>query len=677
MKRFTSLILVLITIFLSFPMLATKTDAAFTGEDKVTIVLDPGHGGANVGTSARGVGEKTYTMKLATLIYNKLMANGSFNVYMTRNGDYDLELYQRAEVANSYNADLLISIHFDGNPVSSMNGVTTYTSVFDEYASVSLSQSIAQKIASATGLKNNGVKRRSDNQGYYWNSDKQWDCQDPSLGVLSDYYGIPTWAAKFGMKSIIVEHGFFSNAHDVNILFADGTLEKMAQAEADAIISYYTNHTHNYSTVISRDFPSNCVYTGKQSTRCLTCGHRKNITNLAPATDNHYWITKSSTPASCGTDGKVVRECRITQNLVDKGWTGEIHTQTTITPAPTDHTMALAKEVPATHTVDGYKTWKCKTCSYSFKDILKAEGHTYEFVGYTAPSCEKSGGNTYKCTVCSSSYTDKEPALGHSFSVIDKKEPTCIQKGSTLKRCSVCSHEETDYTDPLGHSLPEGGILEPTCTDDGYEKGNCIRCSEKIDNVLPKNGHTLTVTKEEIATCEKKGIKEFACSKCDYTEKEITEPAGHSFTEEIIEKATCEKAGKAILTCSVCSYTKEEKTEKTGHEKSKNATVKEEATLFKDGIAEYPCKNNCNKVFTESIPKTLTRKAEIIALAVSAIIISAAFALILILIIKKSKKDESMAIPVAEESPEKEDIEIKEEEAIKEESQADAEVKAE
>ena len=637
MKKITAILLILMTLISSVPALSLKTEAAFAGEDKVTVVLDPGHGGGNIGTAARGVGEKVYSLKLANIIYNKLMANGNFNVYMTRTGDYDLPFYKRCEIASSYNADIVISIHFDGNPVKTMNGVTTFTSVLDEYAAVPLAQSIAQNISAAVGLKNNGVKRRADDQGHYWNAEKQWDLQDSSLGTLSDYYSIPTWAANFGMKSIIVEHGFFSNENDVNIIFADGALEKMAEAEANAIISYYTNHTHNYSSAPVRDFPSSCVYTGKESIHCLTCGHRKNVANLAPAPDNHYWVTTSSTPAACGVDGKTVRECRITEKLVKKGWTGEHHKETVTVPAPMDHTMEMTEDVKPTHTVDGYQTFKCKTCTFSFKDIIKAEGHTYEFSGYIEPTCEKSGGNTYKCTGCDSGYTEKEEALGHDYEIVKRTEPTCTEKGRYDKVCRRCEKEATDYLDPLGHKLPEGAVTLPTCTNDGIKKGKCLTCSEDIDEILEKLGHSMEVTEETAATCTSAGKKSSLCKTCGYEEVTDTEPLNHSFEETVIKKATCEEDGKVSLCCTVCSYTEEKTVKATGHKKSEKATVIKKSTAFFKGEVSYSCENGCEKTFTETTAPTLSKTVRIAILSGAALISLAALAFVVIVIVKKRK----------------------------------------
>ncbi len=636
MKRIAAILLCALLIFLTFPLTAVNTSAAFSGTDKINIVLDPGHGGFNTGAATRGIAEKTYTFRLANLIKAELESNGSFNVYLSRTGDYDMELYERAEVANRVNADLLISLHFDGNPNPSVHGVTTYTSVFDAYAAVSLSSSIASEISAATGLTNNGVRRRPDNEGYYWNSTRQWDCQDPSLGVLSDYYGIPTWCAKFGIKSIIVEHGYFSNYNDSNILCAEGTLEKIAKAEARAIINYYTNHTHVYSAA-KQDFPSNCVYTGKMSERCSVCDHRRNTTLLAAAPTNHYWVTKENTPAACGRDGKLVLECRITQNLKDKGWAGDIHMSTETVPAPMDHIFELIKNVSATHTTDGYQTWKCKTCTSSFTETIKAEGHTYEFEGYTSPTCTTDGGNKYKCKVCAASYVDKEAATGHSFTVTDKKDATCLEEGYADKLCSVCSHKERDTFPPLGHSLPENAIKAPTCTEDGSKKGSCLRCDTAIDEVIEKTGHSFETTTNTPPTCTEKGNVTKTCTVCAYSEEALTEATGHTFDRTVTADATCEKDGIATLTCSVCSYVETKTIKALGHKKSEKPSSKKEATALSTGSVEYSCENGCEKIFKEELAPKIDKTAKIIIVAVLALLISGILFVTVIILIKKGK----------------------------------------
>jgi len=634
MKKYISVLLCLILLLTAIPV--TVSAGAFSGEDKINIVLDPGHGGSNVGAAARGVGEKTYTYQLATLIKEKLEANGSFNVYFTRTGDYDLELYERAVVANRYNADILISLHFDGNADPGVRGVTTYTSVIDSYAATTLSSSIAQSISSATGFVNNGVRRRTDTAGYYWSFEKQWDCQDPSLGTLSDYYGIPTWCAKFGIPSIIVEHGYLSNSGDVAIICAEGGIEKIAEAEAQAIIGYYTDHTHTYSAA-RRDFPSNCVFTGKQSEHCSVCGHRRNVTLLAEDLSNHYWITKESTPASCGVDGKVYSECRISANLRAKGWEGDLHTSTVIIPAPTDHSYELIENVPAGHAVDGYQKFKCSTCSASFTETVKGEDHSYEFTGRKEPTCTEDGGDSYACTVCGNSFTNVEPAFGHSFVDVLHTEPTCTSKGQHITKCTVCETEVTEEYGALGHDLQGSERVEPTCTEDGFQKGFCQRCELEALEVLPKKGHSMTVTENVLPTCTEDGRIVSACSSCDFSEEEKVPATGHELVHKIVLEAACEREGKESTYCTACNYTKKTVIPAVEHTKSKNGTCTKEATLFEAGAMSYPCEKGCGKVFFEDIPPAFSGTVKVVVFSVFGVIAAALVAVIVILILKKNK----------------------------------------
>ncbi len=367
MKSFGKKLLcaVLCALFL-LPVFPTSGSAA--GEDdKIVIMLDPGHGGDSIGTAAGDIGEKVMTLRLATLIRDRLQANGNFAVYMTRETDTDLSLPHRAVLANKVNADLLISIHFDGSTNPGDRGFTAYTSVFNQWALVELGSDICNGLSAATGLVSNGVRQKHDTGGVYWNEEFQWDAKDKSLGTLSDYYGIPTWCAKFGIPSLIMEHGFFTNTEDRSVIFADGTLERMAAAEAQAIVQYYTGHTHTYGEP-EQDYPSNCMFTGKISSRCVRCGHRQNIQSLALAPDRHYWQVTDQAAASCGVDGYTQYTCRITANLIEKGYSVENHTWRETIPAPTEHVYVQTEHVSAGHGHDGYAVYQCSNCGDSFRE---------------------------------------------------------------------------------------------------------------------------------------------------------------------------------------------------------------------------------------------------------------------------------------------------------------------
>lgn len=73
------------------------------------VVLDPGHGGKDTGVvRENGLTESELTLMLAQKIEQRLE---NYKVVLTRNTDYGLELYKRAETAAHNKARLFISIH--------------------------------------------------------------------------------------------------------------------------------------------------------------------------------------------------------------------------------------------------------------------------------------------------------------------------------------------------------------------------------------------------------------------------------------------------------------------------------------------------------------------------------------------------------------------------------------
>lgn len=89
-----------------------------------TIVLDPGHGGKDTGTSEK---EKVYALDVAQRTRKLLEASG-YNVVLTRNDDTFIELAQRPAIANANRADAFVSIHFNALPNDTRtSGVEVYT----------------------------------------------------------------------------------------------------------------------------------------------------------------------------------------------------------------------------------------------------------------------------------------------------------------------------------------------------------------------------------------------------------------------------------------------------------------------------------------------------------------------------------------------------------------------
>jgi N-acetylmuramoyl-L-alanine amidase len=77
------------------------------------IVIDPGHGGRDYGAPGyyKGIHEKEVALALAKKLANKIRAELSCEVVLTRETDKYLTLEERTAIANTENADLFISIH--------------------------------------------------------------------------------------------------------------------------------------------------------------------------------------------------------------------------------------------------------------------------------------------------------------------------------------------------------------------------------------------------------------------------------------------------------------------------------------------------------------------------------------------------------------------------------------
>lgn len=79
-----------------------------------TVVLDPGHGGEDLGTVNLefGLFESELTLSIAELLRDRLVAAGA-TVCLTRLMDVEVSLQDRARFANEQDADVFVSIHLN------------------------------------------------------------------------------------------------------------------------------------------------------------------------------------------------------------------------------------------------------------------------------------------------------------------------------------------------------------------------------------------------------------------------------------------------------------------------------------------------------------------------------------------------------------------------------------
>ena len=148
------------------------------------LVLDPGHGGTHVGSRCLTGNrfEKDFTLDWALRLRPLLEAQG-WTVYLTRTNDSELSLADRVLVAETQQAGLFISLHFNSSfPNTQAHGLETYcltpcgltstttrvyaddtTATFPnnqhDAGNVVLARRIHRHLLSATGTADRGIRR--------------------------------------------------------------------------------------------------------------------------------------------------------------------------------------------------------------------------------------------------------------------------------------------------------------------------------------------------------------------------------------------------------------------------------------------------------------------------------------------------------------------------------------
>lgn len=120
------------------PTPTRKAEITVTPEQpvkKLTVVIDPGHGGRDPGSQGQsGTLEKVVTLAAALELEGILKRNG-YNVVLTRESDSDpkilrdqrSELARREALARAAKADLFISLHSDALEQNAVRGASVYT----------------------------------------------------------------------------------------------------------------------------------------------------------------------------------------------------------------------------------------------------------------------------------------------------------------------------------------------------------------------------------------------------------------------------------------------------------------------------------------------------------------------------------------------------------------------
>ncbi len=207
-----------------------------TVPDLRVIVIDPGHGGVDNGTSNKKLGmvEKTLTFDVAVRLGRLLRADGYKTVF-TRETDTKLELPLRAAVANTVGGDLFISIHFNSLPNDTKtNGTEIFTFA---PASIRSTNAWSTKVGDAED------EPSPVNKYDHWSAIISHDVHRELLSSLQTFdrgRKLAHWGVlrPLNCPGILVEAGFLSNEKEARKIATPEYRQLIAESLARAVRSY-------------------------------------------------------------------------------------------------------------------------------------------------------------------------------------------------------------------------------------------------------------------------------------------------------------------------------------------------------------------------------------------------------------------------------------------------------
>ncbi len=220
------------------------------------IVIDPGHGGHDVGApgAIKGVYEKDIVLQIGRRLAKKIRHQLGCEVIMTRSTDRYLTLEERTAIANTQNADLFVSIHCNAAQNRRAYGIETYflnLATDDDAILVAARENATSRknISDLQAILNDLMKNAKINES----SKLAGQVQTAMYGGLkTKYSNIKNKGVKQApfyvllgaqMPSILVETSFISNKRECKRLMTAEYQEHLCNAIVKGIIRYVTENT--------------------------------------------------------------------------------------------------------------------------------------------------------------------------------------------------------------------------------------------------------------------------------------------------------------------------------------------------------------------------------------------------------------------------------------------------
>lgn len=222
-------------ICLSFPFAVFGQDSlqpSSTISSKPTVlVIDPGHGGKDIGTPfGDGLLEKDLTLDVAQKIKELITPDTGIKVILTRSGDYELPLENRAAIANHQKAEIFVSIHFSNHLYPAVEELRIYTAAYspEEMEYFSTTRQSWQSMQSRHFVASRGLSKSMETSARASGSFESVTSMESPVYVLEGA----------SMAAVAVEFGIASTQGAIKKLESDEYRQQIAKTLFEGILAY-------------------------------------------------------------------------------------------------------------------------------------------------------------------------------------------------------------------------------------------------------------------------------------------------------------------------------------------------------------------------------------------------------------------------------------------------------
>lgn len=212
-----------------------------------TVVIDPGHGGEDLGAVRDSFLEKDIVLQIALKVQEELQSQApDITVWLTRNSDRSLALAERVDLITDKKADLMLSLHANSASSRLASGMEFYFSSPQKLLPISQNPSADTSGAKLTAA--DVIKKIKADFEQYEKTDRSLlltkliqeglsSAEQKSVIRRAPFYVLE----QAPVPAALVELGFITNRRDARLLTSEPYQQKLAELLTRTVIQYRDN----------------------------------------------------------------------------------------------------------------------------------------------------------------------------------------------------------------------------------------------------------------------------------------------------------------------------------------------------------------------------------------------------------------------------------------------------